>query len=85
MILPFILGIVFAVSHHFYYNSLAGTKVENTADQQWPVRSGTVLAFLTKALLAATVAAAHTHYVWTMMRSKSASVGRIDSMFGAEY
>lgn len=76
-----VLGLFTAVSHHLYYFSLHHDTIYTDGRQQWPIRIGTGLTFLTIALFKMAVSAAYTQYVWTKLRSKTFSLLGIDQLF----
>lgn len=77
----FMLGLVFAVTHHYYYNSLNDRSLQDFP-QEWAVRIGTGLAFLTKSCLVASAAIAYQQYYWRILRMRSLSVQSIDDIMG---
>jgi hypothetical protein len=79
MILFMLLGVAFAMAHHFYYNSLDGKPVVET-EQEWAVRIGTGLAFLTKACLIASAAISYQQHYWRVLRSRPISIKGIDDI-----
>ncbi|OJD30020.1 formylmethionine deformylase-like protein [Diplodia corticola] len=81
MMLLFFAGIVFAIGHHIYYQSLDDTPVTSTSQQEWAIRIGTGLAFLVKATLAASIGIAFTQYLWTVATRKAMALQSIDDMF----
>ncbi|KAK4574991.1 hypothetical protein LTR86_000841 [Recurvomyces mirabilis] len=80
MLSAIFVGFAFALGHHFFYKSLAGTKVP---DQGWPYRgsrlsyqqvniaAGSTLAFLVKACLVLAVSMAYYQVFW-----RAAKAGR---------
>jgi hypothetical protein len=76
-----ILGIAFAIVHHFYYNSLDGHPVTETP-QEWAIRIGTGLAVLAKACLAASAAMSFQQHYWRVLRTRSISIRGIDGIMG---
>lgn len=83
MVVLFVCGIVFALAHHFYYNSLEGQFNTSQDSQEWAVRIGTGLAFLAKASLCAAAAMAYRQYSWLRMRKRPTTIGGIDSILGS--
>jgi hypothetical protein len=81
IILFLLLGIAVALAHHFYYNSLKGRPVTETT-QEWAVRIGTGLAVISKAFLVASAAIAYQQHYWSVLRSRSITVGGIDDIMG---
>ncbi|KAH6867722.1 hypothetical protein B0T10DRAFT_534122 [Thelonectria olida] len=80
--MPFflILGTVFAIGHHLFYQHLDG---KEALQQPLMLRYGTVLAFCAKASLGAAVILARRQRVWMVVRQKVARLGTIDSIFTA--
>jgi len=76
-----LVGIAFALAHHLYYNSLNGEPVTGTS-QEWAVRIGTGLAFLTKAFLIASAAISYHQHYWRVLRTRPVSVQSIDDIMG---
>jgi hypothetical protein len=81
MILYLAVGVIGATSHHLYYLSLHHGKVYTGDRQQWPVRIGSGLTFLTVAVFNMAVGAAYTQYVWTRLRKKTYSLLGVDQLF----
>ncbi|KAL2690107.1 hypothetical protein Neosp_004175 [[Neocosmospora] mangrovei] len=75
-----VVGICFAIGHHFFYSSLDGEIVD---DQLRMLRWGTALAFACKASLTAAVLSAFDQQVWATVRSRFLTVVALDSMFAA--
>lgn len=66
MVAMFIVGIAFALGHHFYYTNFNGQVVQDTLEgdfdlesQQRKLQFSTAFAFLTKAALVASLAIAY--------------------------
>lgn len=76
VLMPF-LALLLALGHHFYYLSLHDTKSGNAAKQAWPIRFGTAFAFLITSCLHAGTAAAAGQYVWTVVKRKPLSIGKL--------
>ncbi|KAF9771459.1 hypothetical protein IL306_010902 [Fusarium sp. DS 682] len=76
------LALLLGIGHHFYYDYLNGKIVENKSQQEWYLRGGTGIAFLTRALLSAAVGFAYTQILWQTLRSKSVTIQGINSLFG---
>jgi hypothetical protein len=74
-------GLSIAVCHHLFYLSLHHSSIYEEGRQQWPIRIGSGLTFLTIALFNMAVSAAYTQHVWTELRSKSYSLLAIDQLF----
>jgi hypothetical protein len=78
-----LLGILVAVAHHLFYQSLDTKIVHSENQQQWFLRIGTALAILTKTLLTTSAALAYTQVLWHTLRSRPVSLNNIDSLFSA--
>ena len=81
MVLFLVLSLLTAVTHHLFYFSLHHRKVFAGNRQQWPVRIGAGLTFLTVALSNIAVGAAFSQYVWTTLRTKTLSLRGTDHLF----
>ena len=76
-----LIGIICAIGHHFYYQSLDGTKAGSSTRQSWAVRFGTIFAFLVVASLRASCSVAYKQYIWTLFKRKAFSLDTIDRLF----
>lgn len=74
-------GILATLAHHLYYQSLDQQPIAKIP-QEWAIRIGTGLAFLSKACLGASAALAYQQYLWTILRSRALTVKSIDSVMG---
>lgn len=82
-----------AVAHHLYYDSIDGSEVvivqeEWTLEavrnsQEWKLRFGAGLAFLAKAMFAASAIVAYEQRAWLTARNKAVTVAGLDAMFSA--
>lgn len=77
----FLSGILAALAHHLYYQSLDQQPITKIP-QEWAIRIGTGLAFLSKACLGASAALAYQQYLWTILRSRALTVKSIDNVMG---
>jgi hypothetical protein len=77
----FTAAVLTALSHHLAYLRLDGTEVLSSIQQQWVIRGGTILAFITKMLLAVAASIAYTQWLFLCLMTKSYTLGRLDSMF----
>ncbi|KAJ7115892.1 hypothetical protein C8R44DRAFT_739605 [Mycena epipterygia] len=86
-----IVGCLFAIGHHVYYNSLSGHAVESTSvfsglkvyDQKWANHVGTGLAFLTKFFFSLCIGAAYVETLWKIARRPlGLSVAGLNASFG---
>lgn len=80
-----VLGVALAIGHHLFYDYLNNRIVQNQNQQEWFLRIGTGVAFLTRALLSAAVGIAYTQILWRTLRSKSVTIQGINSMFGVPH
>jgi hypothetical protein len=76
----FFMGVLGAVAHHIFYQTLNGREATNQIQM---LRYGTVLAFFTKVCLVASVVVAYRQRLWYTVRSKALAVATIDAMFAA--
>ena len=81
MIASLVLGVGFALAHHFFYNSRDNTSVGNTMQQEWYIRVGTYFAYLVTFALGVAIATAYTQQFWFSVRSRSVTVEEVDSLF----
>ncbi|KPM42968.1 hypothetical protein AK830_g3585 [Neonectria ditissima] len=75
-----VLGIVVAIGHHLFYNSLHGKEAVN---QSATLRYGTFLAFLAKANFGTTIVLAFRQRAWMTVRHKILSLQAVDSLFAS--
>ncbi|KAH7156799.1 hypothetical protein EDB81DRAFT_787984 [Dactylonectria macrodidyma] len=76
-----LLGLLLAVGHHLFYNSIDGKVVESSDQQVWNLRVGTGMAFVVKASLTAAAGMAYTQLLWHTLRSQEISLDGIDAVF----
>ena len=81
MIASLVLGVGFALGHHYFYNSRDNTSVGNTTQQEWYIRVGTYFAYLVTFTLGVAIATAYTQQFWFSLRSRSVTVDEVDSLF----
>ncbi|KAL4744153.1 hypothetical protein BDV11DRAFT_165839 [Aspergillus similis] len=81
MAVCWIIGLGLALGHHFYYFSLNGTIVPGQTQQEWSLRIGTGLAFLTKTFLTTSVGIACVQNLWWILRMKPVRLSTLDSMW----
>ena len=81
MIASLVLGVGFALAHHFFYNSRDSTSVGDTIQQEWYIRVGTYFAYLVTFTLGVAIATAYTQQFWYSLRSRSVTVEEVDSLF----
>ncbi|KAG8157592.1 hypothetical protein KVR01_012634 [Diaporthe batatas] len=84
MIGLFVVGIVLATGHHFYYQSLDGTIVSSDTRQEWALRAGTAFAFLTHSSLVASAGTAYVQRLWVTVKRKQFRIGAIDNIFSLQ-
>ncbi|KAF3076700.1 hypothetical protein CFAM422_001044 [Trichoderma lentiforme] len=82
-----------AVAHHLYYDSIDGSEVAIVQEewtleavrnsQEWKLRFGAGLAFLAKAMFAASAIVAYEQRAWLTARNKAVTVAGLDAMFSA--
>ncbi|KAK8157436.1 hypothetical protein IWX90DRAFT_324026 [Phyllosticta citrichinensis] len=77
----FLAGVWFALGHHFHYQALEDQEVGSATRQQWAIRIGTLLAFLSKACLAGAVGVAYTQRLWVTVKEKPISLRNLDNVF----
>lgn len=78
-----VLGVVFALGHHFYYASLDGKDASDPNNQSKVLRWGSLLSFLAKASIAAAAVTAFRQRVWLTVRYKVLTLAAVDSLFAA--
>jgi hypothetical protein len=78
MYVMFVLGVAGALSHHFFYDSLAGTEAH---DQLGMLRYGAAIAYFTKAMLVASLLLAFRQQIWATFRRKSLTIDAVDGLF----
>lgn len=78
-------GLALAIGHHLFYDYLNDRIVESQNQQEWFLRIGTGMAFLVRALLSAAVGIAYTQILWRTLRSRSITLGGINSLFGVSH
>ncbi|KAF4947196.1 hypothetical protein FSARC_14015 [Fusarium sarcochroum] len=90
MLALFGLGTLSAIGHHLFYESLNSTPVRTAHDgspayktQEWISRYGLAFAFITKILLASSVAIAYKQHIWTKFRRQPYQVSTINAMYDA--
>ncbi|KAL4925510.1 uncharacterized protein BDV17DRAFT_183888 [Aspergillus undulatus] len=76
-----IIGLGLAIGHHFYYFSLDGTIVPGQSQQEWSLRVGTGMAFLTKTFLTTAVGIALVQNLWWILRLRPVRLSTLDSMW----
>ena len=81
MLAAFAFGVAFAIGHHFFYQSLDGTSLDNAPfDQQINIAVGTAFAFLVRSFLSVAIGVAFVQVLWRRLLVKRITVSRVDSM-----
>ncbi|KAI9647681.1 hypothetical protein NHQ30_004066 [Ciborinia camelliae] len=80
------IGIVASVSHHIFYSSMVGKQVGDDYSQQWILRYGNILAFVSQVCLVSSVGFAYTQWLWKSLYHKDTkvSVQCLDAAFVAD-
>lgn len=88
MVASLLCGILLAIGHHLFYNSLNGKPVgapehvlRGVTRQQLNLTLGTLFSFLVRAFLAAAVTIAYTQVVWRAVKERSTTLSTIDTIF----
>ncbi|KAI8711533.1 hypothetical protein NCS52_01417100 [Fusarium sp. LHS14.1] len=82
MVLFLLLGIGGALSHHFLYWNLRG---RDAKDQEWWLRLGQFISFVSKAGFVVSVLMAQQQTAWRAVGKEAYSVHAIDSVFGSSH
>jgi hypothetical protein len=77
MVALFVSGVVGAITHHAFYQSLDGHEAKS---QLWMGRIGTGMAFYTKASLVGSVVLSYKQRIWYSLRRRGMTVGAIDGL-----
>jgi hypothetical protein len=83
MVVWALLGLGWALGHHFYYQSLDGTRAGSSSRQNWAVRFGTALSFLVVTCVRASCDSVYKQYIWTLFKRRSFSLSTVDGLFSA--
>ena len=81
MIGSLLLGVAFALAHHFFYRYCNGREANQHLPQQWVTRGGTAFAFVVKMFLAICTGTAYVQQCWLSMQSHPNTVKRVDAIF----
>ena len=81
MVFCLLIGVGFSLGHHEYYKSFNSNLVKSDSQQQWAVRIGTGLAFLTKTAFTAVIGVAFSQYLWVIARRKPLTLRSLDAAF----
>lgn len=82
MIGNLLLGTLLAVAHHLFYSWLDGKYVLSQTQQEWYLRVGTGLAFLTRTLFSASVGFAYNQLLWRSLSSRPITIRGVNALFG---
>ncbi|KAM0246589.1 hypothetical protein ACHAQJ_010172 [Trichoderma viride] len=90
MVIMLLIGVAFAIGHHFFYQNLSGKPPPSTVylsgfaggltGQQVNLAAGSVFAFLVNSALGAAIGTAADQALWTALRTKSSKLGVIDNL-----
>jgi hypothetical protein len=94
IIITLILGVLFSLGHHLFYNSLNGTQTPNNeydfyitkvSPQQLNTSVGTAFAFLVNFALVAAISTGYVQLFWRSMiyRGQGATLDALDCAFSA--
>lgn len=81
MLLFILVGVGFGLGHHKYYDSFNDQPVLSNDQQQWAIRIGTGLAFLTKTAFTAAVGITFSQYLWVIARKRALRLRSLDAAF----
>ena len=83
MILGLVLGMLFASGLHLFYRSLHGKPVGGPQEQEYSLRLGTTLAFLSTICLTYSMTKSYTQCLFRDLRSHTLSLRGLDAAFAA--
>jgi hypothetical protein len=92
MVASFVTGIGFAIGHHFFYDSLAGSPASTSnfdvlgfsmSPQQISISAGTTFALLVRIFLWNTVSVTYTQCFWKAASQNREQMDGLDAMFSA--
>jgi len=81
MITYALLGLGFALGHHFYYSHLCHKIAGSVHRQQWAHAFGNILAVLVVVLLRQANRVAYEQFIWNLVRQNSFKLGTLDKFF----
>lgn len=84
MVAYLLLGIGFALGHHFYWSSLEGTVVPSETDQEWSQRLGIAAAFIAQSALTLAVGVAYTQRIWVSVKRRPLTLSGLDKVFSLQ-
>ncbi|KAJ4250939.1 hypothetical protein NW762_011589 [Fusarium torreyae] len=82
MIVCLTIGVAGAIGHHFLYNHLDGREAMH---QQWWLRLGQLIAFISNANFVLAAMMAHQQIAWRAVGQRGFSIQAVDSIFGATH
>lgn len=77
----FVLGIIFAISHHFFHAGLDGKPVTSRTQQQWYGRVSLGFALLVRYCFKISIAIAIVQGLWHGLKTKASEIGTVDTVF----
>jgi hypothetical protein len=84
IILAFIAGLAFAISHHVFYLNLDGQPVDNHLfDQQTNLAAGHTFAFLVRACLCVAIGISYWQVFWGMLLRDTFAISHVDALAGS--
>jgi hypothetical protein len=84
IVLAYIAGLAFAISHHIFYASLNGKSIDsNLFGQQMNIAIGTTFAVLVRAALVTAVGTVYWQTFWEGLLHRPLTIGHVDSLAGA--
>jgi len=81
MTIFFLLGIASAVGHHEFNRIRNNKSVYSDLQQQWAIRIGTGLAFITKTTLVTAIGIAFMQHLWPTATERAITLRGLDSIF----
>ena len=82
MIASMLIGTFLALGLHLFFKSLDGQVVPSKNQQAWNGRYAVAITFLVKTFLSSAISVACVQNIWWLLRSRTAKLGTIDSLFG---
>ena len=81
MVGSLLVGLAFALGHHYFYQHWNRRLVSSDDQQEWLTRIGTGFAFLVKMFWAIAASTAYIQCLWLSLGSEEVRIGNVDSMF----
>ena len=81
MIASAVSGILFAISHHYFYLYFDKRRARSANEQSYVINVGTALAFLVKIFLAIATGTAYVQQLWLHIKKSPKSVSQVDALF----